>query len=312
MDAWTDNPEFAETFLDGLSFWENSTGLHPSNLALSELAGILFSRKPVYRARTDTYPGWKHVFITPTSQESHFDLLVNMNRGSLEIPDGILSLVGSGSRLHGQHGRPWIALEGNIHLTVYLDPQRRIERIASSFQTLAAVSVLQAIDDIPHLRGKASFKWVNDILIEGTKVAGFLVHTQTIGDMVAASILGIGLNVEQTPTVESDEFASVVTSLRDHVPDSSICNRKTVLKSLLSHLRANTDLLLRGESGQLVDIYRKRSAVIGRGVTVISDSGGEKGEVIASGRVRDIGDDLELWIEDIDRPVVSGRLIFDK
>ena len=41
-------------------------------------------------------------------------------------------------------------------------------------------AVVDALDAVPGLEGRARIKWVNDILIGDAKVAGILAYTQTL------------------------------------------------------------------------------------------------------------------------------------
>jgi hypothetical protein len=67
--------------------------------------------------------------------------------------------------------------------------------------------------------------------------------------------------------------------------------------------------MLEGKCKELLDSYRKRSLVIGQCVKILSDTPGKEQEEIASGIVKDIGDNLELILEGEKNPVTKGRLI---
>lgn len=175
----------------------------------------------------------------------------------------------------------------------------------------AAASLIETIDRINGLHGRAGIKWVNDILIEERKIAGFLVYTISNEDIITAAVLGIGLNVEKTPEVPPDPFVPRAASLGSFVSDPSFCNLKNVLKLLLLRLSENYDLLLDGQHDRLLDIYRKRSLVIGRNARILSGHSDGIEKKIASGRVIGIGDNLELIFDGRDKPVIRGRMILE-
>jgi BirA family biotin operon repressor/biotin-[acetyl-CoA-carboxylase] ligase len=225
------------------------------------------------------------------------------------LPNGILTLAGAGSKLHGFHNRPWVALPGNIHLCVHLAPQQPIPHFAAAFMMLAAVSVIDAIDTFHELRGKASIKWVNDILIGKAKVAGVLAQTQSQGDRVTSAVLGIGVNVETRPVVPRDPFVPQVTALCDHVDRETSCSRGTFCQVLIHKISDRYRSLLTDGHGDLLANYRERSLVIGREVSVHEDATGYSEHNKLSGKVLGIGDDLELFIEGLDQPVTCGRLV---
>jgi hypothetical protein len=81
------------------------------------------------------------------------------------------------------------------------------------------------------------------------------------------------------------------------------------LKHLLEFLDKNYNLLLDGHHKKLLDFYRKRSLVIGREVQIFSGIREKKRTPIFSGTVEQIGDNLELWIKGLKKPVREGRLV---
>jgi BirA family biotin operon repressor/biotin-[acetyl-CoA-carboxylase] ligase len=194
-------------------------------------------------------------------------------------------------------------------LAIHLSPHKTIKSFHTGFPILAAVSLIETLDAFEPLEGRARIKWVNDILIEGAKVAGFLIHTQSVEDTVLAAIMGIGLNVEKTPRIRTDSFVPKVSCLRSFVHEDSILDQEKVLRQLLISLDKNYEFLLKGKYGRLLRSYRERSNVIGRKVKVISDSPKEESREIASGTVVGIGENLELILKDRSKPVTSGRLI---
>jgi BirA family biotin operon repressor/biotin-[acetyl-CoA-carboxylase] ligase len=255
---------------------------------------------------------WSYAFIVKDAPSSQFDLLVEVSRRGNHIPDGVVCVAGTGQSFHGQKGRPWVAHPGNIHLSIFLSPRKIIEHFHTGFSILAAVSIVNAIDHFEELRGRAGIKWVNDVLIEGAKVAGFLAHTSSVESAVNAAVLGIGLNVETTPRIHADVFVPRVAALRDFIADRAVCTQREVLHLLLSSLADNYDALLSGRGARLLDAYKERSLVIGRNVRILSDTAGERMREIAAGRVESIGDNLELIFEDAREPVTKGRLILEE
>jgi BirA family biotin operon repressor/biotin-[acetyl-CoA-carboxylase] ligase len=308
MIIYTDHKEYAESILPTHGDWvpvDYST-VDPN---LIELMKELYCEKSVYKRSSRRKGRWSYGFIVKKAPSSHFDLLIQLSQQNVELPDGIICHAGSGQKFHGQRGRPWEAPEGNIHLSVYLAPKKKIKGFHIGFPVLAAVSLIDTLDALKGLEGRAKIKWVNDVLIDGAKVAGFLVHTLSSENTVLAAILGIGLNVEKTPRVKPDPFVPKVGSLRSFVQDPSISNRKNVLPLLLQCLDKNYRGMLEGKYKELLESYRKRSLVIDQSVKILSDIPGKGYKEIASGVVKDIGDNLELILKGEKKSVTKGRLI---
>jgi BirA family biotin operon repressor/biotin-[acetyl-CoA-carboxylase] ligase len=152
-------------------------------------------------------------------------------------------------------------------------------------------------------------KWVNDVLVEGAKVAGVLAHTQSRGDVVTSAILGIGLNVEATPEVEPTPFVPRAASLRDFLPPETPDLQASALQGLLHALDRNYRTLLHDGFQPLLARYRDRSVVLGKEVVVCTELSDHTLLVVAEGVVAELGETLELFLEGRPEPVAGGRLV---
>ncbi len=310
MAVFTDSIDYADCALGAPAGpWQVPGSVGPAEVR--PLLEAIYGRRTIRESKLETDSRWNHMFLTKSAALSHYDLLIDLSRREVDLPDRILCLAGSGERFHGFKGRAWSAPPGNIYMAVHLAPARSVEHAGTSFTVLATVSVLDAIDSVPGLRDAAGVKWVNDILIDGAKVAGVLAYTQSEGDVVANVVLGIGLNVETTPSIEPTPFVPRVGALRDVAPDPGLCSLPLVLQRLTDAVSSNYEEILSGRYLSLVDRYRERSLVIGREVTLCSEHSGSEGDIQATGRVQALGDDLELVLEGYARPFSTGRLILD-
>jgi len=308
MKIFTDSVLFAESLIAPLQEWKPAD-FSDQDPSLSTLTNRLFAGQSVYQNVAEAGENWTHAFLISEAPSSQFDVLVEFTQTHPEMPGGIISLAGSGHSFHGQRKRHWVALDGNIHLTVLLAPQRKVERFGVGFPILAAVSIVETIDSIGGLEGKASIKWVNDVLCDGAKIAGFLVHTASMEETVSSVVLGVGLNVEKTPELPPDPHVPMVASVRDFTEDRASLNQREILSLLLDRLSKNYELLLEGRWLQLLNVYRKRSLVVGRCVRIMTDPEEGRQEELGSGRVFEIGENLELWLDGVEKPVKKGRLI---
>lgn len=308
------------SFTDSIDFAERVTGVSANRWSVPNptlVSGIRLLSESIYggaafhESTFEIGPLWNYLFLVEAASHSHFDLLVELGRRGSVLPPGVLCLAGAGRQFHGFKGRPWSAPPGNIYLAVYLTPHQPIDHAGTAFTVLAAVSVLDAIDDVPALHSRAGIKWVNDVLIDNAKVAGVLAYTQSERDAITGVVLGIGLNVETTPLLEFTPFVPRAGSLRDFVLEPECCTQHMVFQRLIGALNSNYSTLVGGDYAGLLDRYRQRSLVVDRNVTLCSEAsvGGE--DVIARGRVLGLSDDLALEIEGHDEPFSKGRLILD-
>lgn len=306
----TDSTAFGRSIMPTAPDWSDVDRGNLSPLP-DELVSAIYPDTAVL-ARGESGGLFEHLLLVESARRSQYDTLIELARENIALPDMTLCLAGEGRKFHGFKGRSWASPPGNIYLSVHFAPNRPIENFAVGFMTLAAVAVVQAIDRVNALRGRAGIKWVNDILIDGAKVCGVLAHCLTEGDLVTNAVLGIGLNVCTTPAVEPTEFVPLVSSLRDLASDSEAVTQATMLQHLIGALAGGYHVLLEDGCGSLLRFYRERSLVVGRDVAVLSDKATDNSTLIAEGRVTDIGDSLELHLKGLDEPVFSGRLILKK
>ncbi len=101
----------------------------------------------------------------------------------------------------GQRGNKWLSGEGlNLTLTAILEPRM----IAANQQFLVSqITALALCDMLRSYQISAHIKWTNDIYIGDQKVIGVLIENRVQRGHIAKSIIGIGINVNQTSFDES-------------------------------------------------------------------------------------------------------------
>jgi len=276
---------------------------------LAKLAGRLYRQRPTYSTSVTSDSLWKYLFMVEKAPVSQYDVVVELCQQNIELPHGLLCLAGSGEKFHGLRDRTWAALPGNIHLTAHLVPNLKMAQSGIGFTIISALSVVDAIDQIPGLEGRAMIKWVNDIFLDGAKVSGFLTHTLSLDGLITSAVIGIGLNVEATPSITPDRFVSRAISLKEIISDPGVCNQQIVFEYLTEALERNYRSLASGQLSQLLDRYRQRSLIIGREVEIVPDPPHGIADGVIRGRVAAIGENLELYLEGRPAPVTRGRLV---
>ena len=310
MIICTDSPDFAARLLPQHA----CNRLRPTlarDLFSAPIADGLLAGATQVHATSMSAPPWTHLLITESSADSQCDKLIEILRSGAAVPDRMVCVAGTGPRFHGFKGRSWSAAPGNLHIATHFAPDCAIERFDVAFTILAALSVVEALDEVRGLQGRCGIRWVNDIVVDGAKIGGVLAYTQTRGRIVTSAILGIGLNVEVTPAVGLTPFVPAVSCVRDLLPGSARITQRAMLGLLLGALRRNYDQLLQAGYQSLLERYRQRSIIIDRQCTVCTDESDTDLEVIAAGRVTAIGDGLELRLEGSTEPVTRGRLLMD-
>ena len=114
---------------------------------------------------------------------------------------------------------------------------------------IAALSVKETLD--AYTEG-ISIKWPNDIYWQDKKICGMLIENDLAGHNLLRSIIGIGINVNQT-TFRGDapNPVSLWQILKQEV------DREVVLRQFLSRFEAYNQALSTGEKALIHDRYMK-------------------------------------------------------
>jgi BirA family biotin operon repressor/biotin-[acetyl-CoA-carboxylase] ligase len=109
----------------------------------------------------------------------------------------------------GRRARPWVSPRGNFHGTLVLHPAEAPETVAlRSF--VAALALRDAFVALTGLADAFTLKWPNDVLLNGGKVAGILLESQSLGTAKAALCIGIGVNLIAAPEAAEVEPGALV------------------------------------------------------------------------------------------------------
>lgn len=128
-----------------------------------------------------------------------------------DIRHGTVILSYNQQNGRGQRGTPWNSEPyKNIAFSIYL---KHIYAILSN-QHFLSCAVALAVKDLLQENGiTAKIKWPNDLLVEDKKISGILIENQLSGKDWISSIVGIGMNVNQSFTSETDFAATSMTKL---------------------------------------------------------------------------------------------------
>lgn len=121
----------------------------------------------------------------------------------------------------GRMQRIWLSSEGGLYFTIVLRPP--IPPVLS-FRINYAASVTLANTIRRMYNIDAGVKWPNDILVGGKKIAGLLSEMEAESDSIAFLNVGIGINVNNDPTIGEPGASSL----------KQILGKKISRKQLLS------------------------------------------------------------------------------
>ena len=164
------------------------------------------------------------------------------------VPEGTVFLAYEQSSGRGQKNNIWESDAGkNLTFSIVLYPEfLKIQRqfLLSKVVSLGIHSALIKYFDEIHI------KWPNDIYAGKMKLAGILIENSIMGGTIKTSVIGIGLNVNQTVFLSD---APNPTSLKLLTNKHYDCDK--ILKELLAGIDYYYKLLSFGEHDKIDEEY---------------------------------------------------------
>ena len=113
-------------------------------------------------------------------------------------PHGTLIIADEQTAGRGRSGRTWVTPPMSaIAMSLILRPTAPDHLHLTQISLLGGLAVLEGIQRAIKLTPQ--LKWPNDVLINGSKVAGVLAESLFVGDRLEAVIVGMGVNVNAAP-----------------------------------------------------------------------------------------------------------------
>lgn len=137
------------------------------------------------------------------------DVVQKMAAG--DWPEGLVVFAEHQTSGRGQRGNKWeSAPHKGLWFSILLRPQLDLKNSAR-LTDWTAKTIAATIES--HCLVEASIKQPNDVYVAGRKVAGVLVEMRAQPRASHVAIVGIGLNVNQTPSDFPEELRDHATSL---------------------------------------------------------------------------------------------------
>lgn len=113
-----------------------------------------------------------------------------------ELAHGTVIMSGEQTAGRGQRGTTWAAEPyKNLIFTCFIEYDNLSVENQQAITHLVSLSLVGALNSHSI---SAQIKWPNDIYVNGRKIAGILIENQLEQQRCKSSIIGIGLNINQT------------------------------------------------------------------------------------------------------------------
>lgn len=204
------------------------------------------------------------------------------------VKDFTVAITNYQTKGRGQMGTQWSSQDSkNLMFSVFKDNHNTKVEDNFYISMVVAVSILEALEAFKIKNLKV--KWPNDILSEEKKIGGILIENVIKQSNISASIIGIGININQT-IFDNLPQASSMRLISGRVYDLD-----EVLHLILKKLKHNFRLLNQKQFGLLKNTYENYLFRKDKPST-FRDSEGE----LFSGFIKGVSDsgNLQVLIED--------------
>ena len=199
-------------------------------------------------------------------------------RAAQAAPEGTAVVAETQTSGRGRLGRRWDSPPGNLHCSLLLRPGCSAAS-AANLSFAAALAVADAIEPMLPSPSILAFKWPNDVLLGGRKVAGILLETEIKGDTVDWVVLGVGVNVNGFPQQAMYPATSLAAA------GCHGTNVREVMESFFDHVRVwyarwrnegfaplrAAWLARAGGRGEMVEVRMGNERLVGRFVDLDAD-----------------------------------------
>jgi BirA family biotin operon repressor/biotin-[acetyl-CoA-carboxylase] ligase len=161
----------------------------------------------------------------------------------------------------GRRGRAWSSPQGNFYLSLILRPDCPIGS-AAQLGFVAALAVGGALRaTLPRVE-RLAYKWPNDVLIDGRKIAGVLLESETVApEKLSFVVVGVGVNLTASPQGTEFPASSIMEEgLGEVMPE-------VVLEGFAAHFRS-WNMRWRAEGFAPVRAAWLAAAAIARGESI--------------------------------------------
>ncbi len=139
-------------------------------------------------------PGWRHRHSDETGS-TNTDCLAAARAGEA---GNLWITAGRQVSGRGRLGRQWISEPGNLYASALLMDAAPTARLGT-LPFVCALTLYATLSDLPGLASdRIKIKWPNDILIDGAKISGLLIESETTPNGTAVAC-GFGINIAHHP-----------------------------------------------------------------------------------------------------------------
>ena len=199
----------------------------------------------MYKIPATTLFFGKNLIFMPECHSTNDEMLLLCQK-SLP-PEGTVIITAQQTAGRGQRGNVWSTEPGkNLTFTLLINPSFLPVQKQLYLNIFVSLAIRDYLTNIEHL--KVQIKWPNDIVFQARKICGILIENQISGVNISASVIGIGLNINQ----QAFDIAQATSLLLE---SGRYTDLSTALDLLLAALEARYFQLRAGKWDALMQDY---------------------------------------------------------
>ncbi len=198
-----------------------------------------------------------------------------------KLPEGTIIITEDQTKGKGQRGNQWESEPGkNLTFSLVLYPKSLSIKDQFYLNMITSLGICSALRNF--LSSGIKVKWPNDVYVNNRKICGILVENALKGSTIEQTVIGIGLNVNQTEFIVekatsmadltlmnydlNEVFDKVVQSIEKYYLQLKHSELKSIRQDYLDNLYWMNELHVFDSngvfSGQIVDIDENGKLVV--------------------------------------------------
>lgn len=189
-----------------------------------------------------------------------FDVIGSTNeyvKGLVQSKENVVVIAKKQTGGKGTKGRSFSSNEGGVYLTKLCFYENFFAKDAFLIMARTAVAVCKTLEDFSL---KPKIKWANDVFVSDKKICGILIENSFSSNKISSSIIGVGLNVNNSLP---DELTDIATTMQ--LEKNSPLDIQAVESKLLEYLDEEFSM----------DEYIKRVGYLNEEVALVTTTGEE-------------------------------------
>jgi BirA family biotin operon repressor/biotin-[acetyl-CoA-carboxylase] ligase len=202
----------------------------------------------------------------------HYAVTDSTNSDALELasegaPEGTVVTTDNQTAGRGRHGRSWFCGVGKgLAFSVILRPETD-GKSAGLLPLLAGVAVAEVLEQF---NLQAALKWPNDILLNKKKCGGILTEGKFQGNLLSSTVIGIGINVNESADELPEDLRQTATSLAEE--SGTTVQRELMLARILNSLEPWYRRLQSGATAEIISAWEGYCAHLQKSVSFFREN----------------------------------------